>query len=208
MLVEVVRISRHDIKNKKKENLVMKKILIGLTLVVMMVMLVGLVAFNAEATPINGDISFAGAVVFDNTDLTLATMITSFSNVFVTSTDGDYSPIAPLTVVTVTPFTFNPITSSITPLWFLTAFPGWDFNATSMVVSDQQTNHVDISGTGIADIPGFDPTPGTYIFTLNSAGNTFSFSASNAVHGVPEPLTLTLLGTGLLGLFGLRRKLS
>jgi hypothetical protein len=186
----------------------MKKIFISLGLVVMAVMLVGLVPFNAEATPINGDIAFAGAVTFDNNNLLLATMITSFPFAVVTSSDGDYSSITAGTGVTVTPFTFNPVTPSITPLWFLTATPGWDFNATSMNVKDQHTNHVDIFGTGIADIPGFDPTPGTYILSFDASGTAFSFAAANGVHGVPEPLTLTLLGAGLVGLFGLKRKLS
>ena len=41
------------------------------------------------------------------------------------------------------------------------------------------------------------------------SSSQFAFEADNIAIGVvPEPLTLILLGSGLLGLFGLRRKIS
>ncbi len=59
-------------------------------------------------------------------------------------------------------------------------------------------------GTGLFHLTGFDDTPGSFIFTANQAGDTFSFSASEAT--VPEPGSMLLLGTGLFGLAGAVRR--
>ena len=181
----------------------MKKILIRTSLVLLLVF--GM-AYNAYAIPITGGISFAGAVTPDNNDLTLAQQLTFSSQSFVTTAVGSYAGKAGTSVTVASPLVFDPPTQSVQNLWRLTNFAGWSFDATSMIVSDRFADSVDIRGTGIAHIPNFDATNGIYIFTINSLGGTFSYSASNTM--VPEPLTLILLGSGLLGLFGLRRKLS
>jgi hypothetical protein len=58
-------------------------------------------------------------------------------------------------------------------------------------------------GQGYFSMAGFTDTWGTFGFTSNGAGGTFSFSASN--YAVPEPASVALLGSGLILLsFGLR----
>jgi hypothetical protein len=49
--------------------------------------------------------------------------------------------------------------------------------------------------------------PATYDFNMHP-GIRFAWTCANDIHHVPEPATLLLLGTGLLGIIGIRRKFS
>ena len=60
----------------------------------------------------------------------------------------------------------------------------------------------------IGEVTGFDNTVGSYLFTANQAGGTFSFSSSQAA-GVPDGgTTIALLGLALVGVGAVRRKLN
>lgn len=64
-----------------------------------------------------------------------------------------------------------------------------------------------IEGTGIATLTGYDPTPGIFDFsTQGGEGNRVTFSATTSASPVPEPLSVAMLGTGLLSLGVMRRK--
>jgi hypothetical protein len=136
---------------------------------------------------------------------------------FVTSASGDFADVAGL-IGTITDFTFSGLGSVNYPTTPILAFKSVDdvtFDLDTIAIQDQGIDpngnaFLQLSGTGVFNRPGFDPTAGTFILTANQAGSTFSFSASEISSGtpIPEPGTLSLLGLGLAAaaLLGHRRK--
>lgn len=163
----------------------------------------------ANAAFISGGISLAGGYTVDTLDLNTANGFTSFST-FTTGVSGDFAPIGTLTAITQNPFSFDPFPGAgVNPLWTYTSGPKtYSFNLSSPIFMDQPGDStLTLKGTGMMNITGFTSTPGTWTFTANQAGSTFSFSSSNAA--VPDGgTTVALLGLSLLGLHGVRRKFS
>jgi VPDSG-CTERM motif len=162
---------------------------------------------QAQATSITGDIGFSGATTFNTTSLTTATRINSwFAFVGTTSESFVGVPIGS-SVTLAASWIFNP--STPTPgLW---SVGGFSFDLDTATIETQNSHLLSITGTGTLTGAGFDPTPGTWAFSAQSAGGihqaSFTFSADNTA-GVPDGgMTVALLGIAFVGLEGLRRKL-
>ena len=166
-----------------------------------------LAAFSADADMITGAVSFAGGFQTDTGNLATANAFTSFSNPAVTLTGagtGDFLPLVGNTPLTMVGFSFDPFTNP-TQLWTTVVGPAtFIFDMTTLSITSQDSEQLTIRGLGFANITGFDPTPGMWILTANEIGNTLSFSSSSGA--VPEPASMFLFGSGLLGLARIVRK--
>lgn len=163
---------------------------------------------QAQATMIDGSITFSGGAVFDTMSLATVTRVNTFSDVIVQSRDGDFSSVALGASVTMAmPWIFTPSTPTL-GLW---SVGGFTYDLTSSTVVFQSADFISISGTGTISGNGFEPTQGTWNFTSQEpdANGVFSFSAGTSGQpGVPEGgTTVALLGLGLAAVELIRRKM-
>lgn len=176
---------------------------------------VGLLAGLAVADPVSaatilGQVSFTGTATF-NGPLSTATAVTAFTNVQVEAGTGDYAvpSLVPVnTPVSISALTFDPLPGPVAPLWtFTVGGTEYSFELTTMAVSRATIggNHfINLSGTGVARVSGFEDTPGDISFSaqqaVNAVGTTVTFSVENVVPGatVPEPGVVGLLAVGLV----------
>jgi hypothetical protein len=171
---------------------------------------------QAQAVEVNGNINFAGSVMYDTQSLATATQVTTWFDVFhnagfsnVTGgATGDFASIPAGTQATMAqPWIFNP--STPTPaLW---SVAGFTFDLSSCTIVNQTAKDLTIEGTGIVSGNGFDATTMTWMFTSQNAGGQnmqeFSFSANS--NAVPDGgSAVALLGIALAGIEVLRRKLK
>jgi len=141
---------------------------------------------SVQATPITGGISLSGDYTVNNGgNLNIATAFTSFTGVEVTSMGGSYVG-AGITMytpgsVTMNAFSFNPFpVLGLSPLWTTTMGTLASFDLFSPISVVQGSDALTLSGVGILHLAGYDPTPGTWVFTANQGGDSFSFSLSCA----------------------------
>ncbi len=178
----------------------------------------GLFSHQANALPsIQGGISLSGGYTTNTGNLNTATAFSSFSGVFITSVSGSYSTVPTVgnpgsPTVTQNGFSFNPFPGGgVVPLWsftFPTIATTYSFNLTNLTsVLQPGDNTLTLKGLGTLKITGFADTVGTWLFTANQLGGTFSFSSSNGA--VPEGgSALALLGLGLVAVEVFRRKIA
>jgi hypothetical protein len=167
---------------------------------------------SAWAIPITGTISFTGSerLTPDSSTAVTATGM-DFSNGEVHGgRTGIYAGIPTDTPVSFTDFSFAPslAVGGINPLWILTYLDNtYSFDLESITTELQRDKFLVLSGKGILHATGFDATPGSWFFSTQDQGSTFS-SESTAPAPVPEPGTMMLLSAGVFGLavYAKRRK--
>jgi len=165
---------------------------------------------------INGTINFDGEATTNTGSLATGTAFSSITNTYVdqNTMTGSYATVAGLTAVVFSPFSFT--SSSVTPLWTFTVGTGasavtYSFAATSIVINQQSSTFLNLSGTGIASITGDANTAGTWSITDTGNGPNFTFG-SGAAATPDSGTTALLMSLGLaavgLGVFSQRGKSS
>ena len=160
-------------------------------------------AFPARSAPsIAGTIEFVGGASLNGT----LDSATAFSSIFGplgtgnpmvrSGATGSYSVVPAGTEAAFSLFTFNPAPPSSFTLWsFSLGGTSFSFEATSVIISAQNANFLDLEGTGIAHVTGYADTQGTWSITATGAGPTFTFGEQTTMVPEPSAAALFLLGT-------------
>lgn len=156
-----------------------------------------------SAPSITGTIQFVGGANL-NGPLDTATGFTSLFGPLGTGdplvrsgATGTFSIVPAGTDAPFSLFNFNPSPASPFTLWsFSVGGAAYSFDATSVTISSQNANFLDLEGTGVAHVTGHADAQGTWSITLTGGGPTFTFGEQTTI--VPEPSSLALLLVGSL----------
>jgi hypothetical protein len=184
----------------------------NLTLLASSLLAFSLTPVRTHAIPIEGGLSFVGAATPSDSNLLEAKEI-SFGQTRVNDVWGSFESITvgppshPTLVDMYSPLQINPVDLPSGPLWTV---GGFSLTLTSLTVDLDKSSptYLSLYGVGVLTGDGFDPTPGDWLASIQTAGSPASFSW-NAISGPAEAVpdggsTAMLLGITfmVLGVLG------
>lgn len=175
----------------------------------------------AAATNITGNININGFVVGNTADIKNSTALDFTDGVTTGSANGVLSAYVgningvPLVCSTSPCGSIKDISSltvgaqSISAFWVLTgAGTGLSFDLTGITSIDRSVSgQLGVIATGILNLAGYNPTPGTFSLTTQGSGLVQTTFSASTVAAVPEPATWGLMLLGFAGIgVSLRRR--
>ncbi len=161
-------------------------------------------AVAAHATPITGQFSITGSSVSDTGSMLIFqpntinvgasnTLYGSFTTLLTAGENGTIT----------SPINYASFVPGSSSLMFANSASSVTFTLSTI---SEVTNGIfgNFTGTGIisTNVAGFDPTMANLYFTTQGNGVTTFSATAITPSAVPEPSTLALMGTGILGLAG------
>ena len=171
-------------------------------------------ATSASAVPI----AAGSTLSLNGTDSFTATSITFVGAANIGTGSGSFATLTPFPCNgCATMMSFS--TATPTPFQLYTAHNSANTLTTTLTVDSaafafvpgsptMPLDSLSVNGTGTLTLSGFDPTPGTYIVTTQGpTGVEVTFSVTSIASAVvPEPASLAILGSALVGMGGLARR--
>jgi hypothetical protein len=193
------------------------------SLVALSALALGTVAV-AHATPISGTLSIGGDDTYTTSTITFIDAAIgggpgANTGTFSFLTNGNSVTMFPAFAGAL-PYSMgqNTVPAAISPVELETTTEGGitvdffmtDYNAmlVSGVTGCTTGTCLDVTGNGYFTETGYTNSPGSFTFTsqLEPGQTSTTFSASALASPIPEPDTLALVGTGLLGFVGFARR--
>jgi len=165
---------------------------------------IGITGNSASAVPITGEMMFGGQMMSIPAAAWEQAIGLDFLMDFSFGATGDLTAIPDFTFNSLNDFQFTD-----TGFDLFSNLNGFTFTLDSINVTKQTATNLIMTGNGILSAAGYDDTAYTWSFSSDKTSTVSAFSSTLApspASPTPEPTTMLLFGTGIVGIVGMSRR--